>query len=82
MHFAAMTLANPFHCKLVDIIGAVTKEVRIDFWSGIEKSMSRRSALARDIELSRGAYRKVLKTTLSLWANKDILDNVGLMSPA
>lgn len=79
MHFAAMVLANPFKAQLVDILVECSKPLRVDFWTGIERAMTKVGALHRDIDLATGKYTQVFINTLHVWSDPGVLLKLGFI---
>lgn len=79
MHFAAMVLANPFKAQLVDILVECSKPLRVDFWAGIERAMTKVGALHRDIDLATGKYTQVFIKTLQVWSDAGVLLKLGFI---
>jgi hypothetical protein len=80
MNFAALTLANEFGGRLVDVLVASTKVIRHDFWSGISACYTQAGAHERDLWLQRGGYTEVLAETLALWSKIEVLDNLDFLN--
>jgi hypothetical protein len=78
MHFAAMVLANPYNCQLVDILCAASKPIRLDFWTAIATCMMKIGAFQRDVAL---LYIKVLIDTVAVWSDNAILKKLGFTEP-
>jgi hypothetical protein len=79
MHVAAMVLSDPFGCQVVDMLCIASAPLRLDFWTAIERCMTKVGALHRDIGLSTGKYEQVLTKTVQTWGDIEALKAVGFL---
>ena len=79
MHFAALVLANPFGGQLVNILCTASSALRRDFWTGIERSMTKVGAFLRDVDCVMGKGMDILAETVRIWSDRKTLLELGFI---